>query len=422
MTSISSSPAAATPAAPVRRLSFKLRALNQVGDALKKVGIRPINFRKEGLLKDAAKQTGLKDFGDPVFHDPLTRLGTSIDKEANLKLLNTIGHRIGFLVSLKKRLYIQQDLNRFPEISQVPVTAPLFILGMPRSGTTLLHNLLSMDDDARWLHPWEDEEPWPERPSPEAPDPRESKFRATLEARRAMNPKLAMMHDFDSPGECDKLFSPTFFSHSHAVALNIPTYAQWLEEASWQEWLPPYRYYRQQLQRLSWYRPGGTWVLRSPQHMGVLETLLEVFPDARCIHLHRDPKRSIPSASSFVVTQVQRERQADPQKLGELIAGRLARRLDRTIASRKTLPANHFFDIHYPDLLADPIATIRRVYDYFGLEMTATSEHRMRGWLLDNPQHKRGVHKYTLEQFGLTAEKIDRLYGDYREYFGVQTE
>lgn len=409
-------------AAPMRRPPLKVRAINQLAGLLQQVGIQPVNFRQEGLLKDAAKRAGLTDFGDPAFRDPLARLASGIEREANLKFLNAVGHRTGLLVMLRKRLYIQRDLNRFPEIAQAPVARPLFILGMPRSGTTLLHNLLSMDDGSRWLHPWEDEEPWPDRPSDGAPDPREARFRASLEARRARNPKLAMMHDPDSPGECDKLFAPTFFSHSHAVALDIPTYAQWIEEAPWQEWLPAYRHYRQQLQRLAWYRPGGHWVLRSPQHMGVLETLFQVFPDARCIHLHRDPKRSIPSAASFVITQVQREREADPHKLGRFIAGRLSRRLDRAIASRRTLPPAPFIDVHYPDLLRQPIETVRRIYDRFGMEMTPETERRMRGWLVDNPQHKRGVHKYTLEQFGLTAEEIDRLYGRYREYFDVQTE
>src|SRR5262249_45277134 len=153
-----------------------------------------------------------------------------------------------------------RDLATHPEILQTPLARPIFILGMPRSGTTLLQNLLLADSGSRWLRPWEIEEPWPERA---ADDPREQRFRRRVEQSRSGNPEIDKIHAIDSPADCDILFLPTFFANLQTISLHLPTYDCWLDERSEEEWIAPYTYYRQELQRLTWYQAGGHWVLKS---------------------------------------------------------------------------------------------------------------------------------------------------------------
>jgi hypothetical protein len=293
---------------------------------------------------------------------------------------------------------------------------------MPRSGTTLLQNLLLADSGARWLRPWEIEEPWPERGA--ADDPREQRFRRRVENSRSGNPEIDKIHAIDSPTDCDILFLPTFFANLQTISLHLPTYDRWLDERSEQEWVAPYTYYRQELQRLAWYQAGGHWVLKSPLHLGHIEALLHVFPDARVIHLHRDPRKTVPSTCSMV-TEVRRQKKADikPFQVGGFICQRLATRVVRAMAARESVPAAaEILDVAYPDLLRDPVGTVLSIYRHFGGEPDAGMIERMKEHLQQNPQHKRGVHRYSLADFGLDPAAVDHEFAAYRQRFGVGVE
>lgn len=381
------------------------------------------DFRVERLLDSARRQTGLADFGDQGFVTPL-RLVTECILKAGLVPAALSGQRRWLVEILKRRLYIQRDLSRHPEILAVALERPIFVVGMPRSGTTLLHNLLLTDQGCRWLREWEVEEPWPERRGA-GEDPRERSYHERIaRSRTGSSNEMDTIHAIDSPADCDLLLLPTFYANLLAVALDIPDYERWLLGLSWEAWAQPYEYYRRELQRLLWYGPGGRWVLKSPVHLGNLRALSTAFPDARILHIHRDPARAVPSTCSMVATVRKRTMgKVDRPAIGQFILTRLAARVDSANAAREALPATvQIQDVQYLDLLRDPLGTMERIYGGFGMPLGPEGRQRMEAWLRDNPQHKRGVHRYAADDFGLSRAQLDRAFAAYRERSQVQAE
>jgi len=378
----------------------------------------------DSLLASARRYSGLTDFGGQDFLPALRLLANSIRREAGLPTGVRTGQRWMLVDLLKRRLYIQRDLVQHPEILDVALPQPIFIVSMPRSGSTLLQNLLLADPGRRWLREWEVGEPWPaERGDGE--DPREHAYREKIARSRAGDggsSQLDLIHAVDSPADCGSLFLPTFHANDLAVALDIPSYEQWLLQLSWEAWVPPYEYYRRELQRLLWYAPGGCWVLKSPMHLGNLRALTTVFPDARILHLHRDPLRVVPSTCSMVNAVRMQPRGPQPEAIGRFILRRLASRSAAAIAARDVPTTAQVQDVHYLDLLHDPLGTMERIYAGFGLQLMPETRERMAAWLRDNPQHKRGVHRYAAADYGLDPAEVRRTFAAYCERFQVQSE
>jgi hypothetical protein len=402
-------------------VSLQRRAYFAAGTFLRYLKIDLADFSEEGLLAAARRYTGLSDFGDPGFRTALAVLTQSTRTEAKLSFEQSVGERFWLIEVLKRRLHIQKDLLQHPEILQERIASPLFILGMPRSGTTLLQNLLHADAGARWLRPWELEEPWPKA---EGPDPRERSFLRRLEQSRSGLNEMDKIHALDSPADCDLLFLPTFYANLQTVSLHIPSYNRWLEERTEKEWEGPYAYYRTELQRLQWHRPvQGHWALKSPLHLGHIPALLATFPDARLIHLHRDPRKAVASTCSMVLTQRQQKTaKVDRAEIGRFISERLANRVERAMSARQSVPAGQIVDVQYADLLRSPKETVQRIYEHFGMSVGPEMMQGLDDHLRENPQHKRGVHQYGLDQFGLSAEEIDRLFAYYRSAYQVPVE
>lgn len=410
------------PAFSVSR-SLRRRAFFAAGTFLRYLKIDLVDFKEENLLAAARRNTGLSDFGDRGFMPGLREMTGSIQAEARLGFPAAVGERFWLIEILKRRLHIQNDLTRHPEILAGRIAAPLFILGMPRSGTTLLHNLLRSDGRARWLRPWELAEPWPKMPEG-APDPREIEFLRRLEQSRSAFSELDKIHALDSPADCDLLFLPTFSANLQTTSLHVPSYNRWLEERSEDDWRGPYAYYRAELQRLQCYGPArGHWVLKSPLHLGHLPALLATLPDARLVHLHRDPKKVVASTCSMVAAQrSQKTRRIDFVEIGRFISGRLVARVERSLNARRNIPPSQIIDVLYADLLSDPLGTVHKIYGHFGLEVGPDMVRGMETHLKENPQHKRGVHQYGLDPFGLSAAEIDDLFADYCSSFGIPRE
>ncbi|MBX6313202.1 MAG: sulfotransferase [Isosphaeraceae bacterium] len=404
-------------AAPIWDYPYRpawVRVLNAVGRVM---GRRWPSLDPEALMAEAQRRAGLSDWGDDSFREGLEVLATSFEEQGHTHTFGRLFFREYCLRMLVNRLKIQDDLKRYPEILEVPIRRPVIITGFPRSGTTLLHRLLAEAPFARSLLFWEALEPSPP-PTAETrrTDPRIARARRTLKTLYALSPRLAAAHlyEAESPEECNNLFAHAFRASINAFLFDVPRYFDWLGE---QEWIGPYQYMRRQLQLLSWRCPGDHWVLKAPGHIFVIDVLLTIFPDASIIQTHRDPLQMIPSlcslASAFRGITAER---VDLRRLGAELTEVMAVGIERAMKVRASADPARFFDVSYPALVADPIGTVRTLCAHFGYPCDATFETRMRRWLAENPQHKHGVHRYSLEQFGLDPDALNRRFAAYHAW------
>jgi len=377
------------------------------------------------ILAAARRRTGLADFGDARFRVPLARLLQSYRDDARLHPVGRVMARHRCVVLATNRLRIQRDLTEHPEILETPIRWPLFVLGLPRTGTTLLYGLLSQDPCTRPLLTWQTF--WPSPPPGTVdgrPDPRIKRARRAVRAMHRLAPQLPIMHPMDpeGPEECTFLMANTFVSFAFLMSGDLAGYEQWLWESG-PEFLPwAYDYYRRLLQLLQWRRPPRRWVLKSPVHLFSLGALLAAFPDGRVVQTHRDPAKVIPSGCSlFAVTRGMFTDEVRPEALGPQFAEGCAKALGRAMAARDHAPGR-VCDVQYADLVADPIGTVHRIYRHFGDEVPAAMEPAMQRWMAQNPRNKHGVHRYDLEQFGLNRAQIDGLFGPYCQRFGIVPE
>ncbi|MEW6381021.1 MAG: sulfotransferase [bacterium] len=399
------------------------RLINRAGKTLDRLGISLINLSAESLLKAACRQTGLSDWGDEDFLTPLTILLDSYNQEADLSFLGRISVRQNCIRLLSNRLRIQDDCNRYPQILETPICRPLFIVGLPRTGTTLLHNLLAQDPTVRVPRTWELMQPSP----PPTPEGRKTDRRIAAASKKinrifACAPQIFSIHPFDptGPEECILLFQHGFTSYLFVLYTNVPHYTEWLLQ---HDMVPAYQYYRRQLQLLQWRCPGSHWVLKSPAHLFSLNALLTVFPDACLVQTHRDPHKVVPSLCSLSAMAISlSSNRLDLKCLGERGLSLCGTAIDRAMQVRESASPGQFYDVHYRDLVTDPIGVVRQIYTHFSYDFDPCMEKGMRQWLAANPQFKHGSHRYSLDQFSLDRQAIASRFAAYREKFNVGQE
>ncbi len=377
-------------------------------------------FDDRSLLDEAQRATGLSDFGEDGFREPLGVLLRSLREEAPLNEVGRQTMRGRVLESLETRLKAQDWFTRHPEILEEEVGAPLVVVGLMRSGTTMLQRILASDPRhyaAMW---WETRFP---APPPDVdwsrPDPRIAPAEAEVAAILAADPKQAAIHPWDAqaPDEEIMLLEHSFYSHVPEAYTDLPTYRAWLND---QDWTPAYRYLYGLVQFLQWQkRQRGEvrerWVLKTPGHLGYIDTLFEVFEGARIIQTHRDPLETVPSAASMntALWDLMSD-EPDAHEAGRQWSDRLAWGLRRGMESRDRLPADRFADLWFRDALVDPIGELERVYGIFGIEMTPEARAAMERWRVENRRDKRPSHEYVLADYGLTKEGIERDFAEYR--------
>jgi len=380
---------------------------------------RQVELSKEFLLETAQQTTGLSDFGNQRFLVGLGQLLESIDKEAEL---HSMGRKIiqRLIVRLLvNRLQMQDDFKRYPEILQVPIKRPLFIIGLPRTGSTYLHNLLSQDPSSRWLHLWEVYSP---SPSPDsqtwATDPRIKKTQESFKTYEMFAPESTAMHKYDacSPEECIWLLQHDFTSISFSFLTSIPSYTEWLKT---QDMIPVYEYYRQQLQLLGWKWSADRWVLKNPFHTAELSALMTVFPDACFIQTHRDPLQVTASYSRLIekLRPIYSDK-INHQSLGKEILDILSYQIKQGMKARATISNQQICDILFSDLVKDPVSTVRQIYDHYGYEYTREMEKNLYNYINDNPRYKHGKYSYSLEEFGLDANSVNEKFEKYFAQIG----
>jgi hypothetical protein len=394
---------------PTRALGWA----NAIGRGLGRIGLRP-SLEEESLLRAARRVTRLSDFGDEGFRLPLRRMLQSYAEDAPLSPSGRLLRRIDFVDMLANRLRVERAIAREPRIADDPVRSPLIVTGLPRTGTTLLQRLLSLDPDARALLTWE--AMWPgaiARARGGAVDPRIRYTRRLVWMARRLLPGIDRVHPLDpeGPEECTRLLDSSFRCAYFAVENRLPGYAGWLESEGPDAMLPAYRWYARQLQVLQSQRPAsGRWVLKSPAHLGNLDALLRVIPDARIVITLRDPREAVASACSlFALLYATTAEDSRTGRMGPGVAASLARALMQGLESAARDPARVRV-VRYDDLVAHPVATLEAVHAGFGLPFSAALESSARAWLAANPQGRHGVHRYNLESYGLDAETVDRLF------------
>lgn len=415
-------------ASPQRAVRFEaprqpapVKAYNALANTLRRCGIRLSELRPEALCAQARKQTSLHDFGDEGFREPLRLLIRSLETEADLHAFGRMRARQLIVSGLVNRLRLENDWKQSPEILEQPLARPLFILGLPRTGTTLLFNLLACDPRHRWLSFWEAHTPSPppQRDTYDK-DPRLRTARRHLRILDYLLPGLAAIHEFgaDRPEECYPLLANSFAGVQYTWGFFVPGYNDWLASC---DMGPVYRYFRKQLQLLQWHCPGERWLLKSPVHLHYLDSLLAAFPDACIVQLHRDPLEVLPSACSLRATlHGMVMNRVDVRRLSEGLAKEAAGDVMRAIEVRRHVGSGNFYDVGYRDLLRDPIGTARSIYERFGDVLHPDAEASMTAYLASNPQHKHGVHVYSLEQFRLDADTERRRFAPYTETFAAE--
>lgn len=413
-----------TPWSPERRPAW-VRGVNAAGRAAWAVGAPRPRLDAASLLEQAERRTGLSDFGEPSFREPLSIFTQALEEEAALTPIGRFIARHEVRTLLENRLQIEDTLRRHPEIEDEPVAPPLFVTGTGRSGTSILHELLAQDPRHRALLSWEALHPCPP-PTPEHrdDDPRIRKAERELRLWERVAPIYRTMHENGArvPQECIYLTAHAFASDLLSGSYSVPSYATWLARADLR---PGYRTHRRLLKLLQWRVRAERWVLKAPSHLWALPALLAVYPDARIVQTHRDPLAVIASMTSLMATLLWiRSDRVDPRALGPRTVRSVAYMLEQATALRDAggLPPGRVVDVRYQDFLADPIAAVAGVYDAFGLTLSAEAERRMRAYLAAKPQGRHGVHAWRLEDTGIDADAARERFAAYRERFGVPAE
>lgn len=319
---------------------------------------------------------------------------------------------------IRNRILIKNFLAANEHIAEEPIEKPLFIVGFPRTGTTLLFNLLAQYPGARVPLYWELQHPVPPPAADQRnTDPRIRQVEYELEEFYKAFPKMRMIHEHKTqgPDECLFLLRNSFTCVSYALAGDLTAYTDWLLGHDMSE---DYRYYRRQLQLLQSGTPGSPWILKSPVHLRQLNVLLKVFPDANIVQTHRDPESFLPSVCSMHATfkRVYKQK-VNYRRIGEIQLDLMKNFLDHAMEARSVADPKRFFDVRYTDLVADPLGTAHKIMEYFRYPEKAGYDKKMTAWLAENRQHKHGKHVYTLEHFGLSPETISDTFSKYRQRF-----
>ena len=383
---------------------------------------RASGLDSERLLELAAGQAGLSDFGDLPFREGIDVLLWALEHESGNppERLESVARNL-LVPALVKRLRLVDDRKRYPEIAAQEVRAPIVITGLPRTGSTHLQALLAARPGARSPREWEMRLPSPPpEPATFAADPRIAEVQRAIEVR-ANAAQLQAIHPYGAqrPEQCLGLIDWGFVNQTYLAYQRIPSYYEFYLNADQRV---VYSHHRRMLQHLQARNPGE-WVLKWPKHLFGLDALLEVYPDARIVWTHRDPARVIPSSVSFVgALRSMNSPLFDPQRFGAEWAGLEELGLHRGLSVRDRVGDDRFLDVHYNDLTADPVATVTRIYQHFGIPVDDETVRRVADFSDDNPQGKHGAHRYTPEQFGLDPERIRRRFAAYAERFGIEPD
>jgi len=382
-----------------------------------------MSLSPDSLVAEARAQTRLSEFGGESFREGLGCLVDSLNSDAKLHAAGEQMARHHLVRLLSSRLQVEDWIRRHPEIERLPITAPVFVIGLPRTGTTALSRLLARDPDTRSLRTWESVSPVP---PPEAEsqhrDPRISAVQAGIDAMRAQSPGYRAMYDAeaDDPTECQDLLGMEFRAQHFCGSYWVPSFGAWQRDCDMD---PAYRFHRRTLQLLQWRCGPSRWLLKSPTHMLSLDALLRTYPDARFIMTHRDPTKvlaSLCSLTSFMISGTTDE--LDRRALAEFNLEIWVEALQRAMRFRSRLGEARFADLHFHEQQADPVGAVERAYRKLGMDFGDRAREPMQAWAREHRRGQHGEHRYTLADWGLETARVRERYAFYTEHFAVRAE
>ncbi len=384
--------------------------------------IPEVKFDSAEILKRAREETGLSDFGDEHFMPAFEVLVEALEKEAKLNAVGRITQYQRILNSLKNRARMEEWFRRYPEIAQEDLAPPVVIVGLARTGTTMLHRILA--NDARFYAPlwYEVRNPSPYMDwSADQADQRLLEATEEVNALLAANPEFAAIHPMDPLGADEEimLLEHSFYSYVPNAFAHIPSYTQFVARS---DNAPAYRYLKRQLQFLQWQKKqrGETaerWLLKTPHHLHFMDLLLSVFPDAQILATHRDPVLSVPSITSMNYNLwITCSDHADKLAVAREWSLLFANGVKHTMEVRKQ-HSEQFFDAWFEDTVARPFEVIEKMYQFLGMPMTEQAKLAMQQHREANRREDRPVHEYTLEEYGYTDKGIRAMYKEYCETF-----
>jgi hypothetical protein len=315
---------------------------------------------------------------------------------------------------LSRRLYIQDNFRAHPGIEDIEIKSPLFITGLPRTGTTVMHNLASLDPAWRVLLYWELLYPYTREDMPNFEAHAIHLAGQGLKGLYAMKPEFIYRHETRATGpeECFNLIRISFYSIAWANEWYLANYLQWFLQ---QDMTDSYRYYKKLLKLLLWRKPADHLLLKCPAHLFNVDAIFKVFPDARVIWMHRDPCRSI--ASGLSLLSVFHDIGDGPDEFIESYMEYFKQSLQKTMALEKS-GKHQLKSVSYKKLMEDPVGVIGDIYREFGYTWDSGKAANISKWLGENPQHKHGAHKYNLEKYGFSQADIRARFPDYYDEYG----
>ncbi len=394
--------------------------LDMMGEAGAAVHLRPGD-----LMAAAAAETGLDGFGPRDFVERLDVLCRSLAHEAGLNDAGRFAQSQLLTGLLRNRLLVEDLITRHPEILAEPIVSPIIICGLPRTGTTHLHNLLSADPALRSLPYWESLEPVladADQPTDGRADPRIERCDMALSFVNAAMPEFKRMHEMtvDHVHEEIQLLAVDFSSMLFETIAPMPT---WRDHYLARDQRPSYAYLRKILQALQWLRGGTRWVLKSPQHLEQFPALVDTFPDAVFVVTHRDPVSVTASMLTMLGYSARLgQDRVDTARIGGYWDDRLQRMLAACVADRDRLPADRSIDVHFDQFMGDDLGMVRRIYDLARQPTTDESEAAMAAFMRDHPRGRHGGVLYDLGQFGIDRAQLRASMAFYVDRFGVSME
>ena len=371
-------------------------------------------------------RTGLSDFGGDRWREGFGIFVRALEEEAQLNFIGRVLARSDVLNWLENRLQMTEARKAHPEIEQERIEKPVFITGLPRTGTSILHDLMGHDPASRVPLAWEVRHPCP---PPEAAtyesDPRIDRADEEVRLWCDIVPEYDSMHELGAriPVECIQLTAHEFLSDELAGRHVVPSYAAWLAST---DLVPAYAFHRQMLQLLQWRAPAERWVLKAPSHLAALGPLLAVYPDARIVWTHRDPLTVIASVASilFSTAWVRSDAVDAEQVLSWFTGETCAAILDAgsAVRDREDLSTANFCDVLYTDLVDNPVKTIAKVYDHFGMPFGIEAESRIRAAVRSKPKGRYGDHRYDFSNTGWDPRAERERFTPYQERYGVASE
>jgi hypothetical protein len=399
------------------RPQLPVRLFNGFGALLEKSRIPSTRLVATDLIETAKRRSHLNDFGESDFFEALSRLLESCQDEARLNLIGKIALKTDVLETLSARLKMERDRQLYPNIAHQEIREPVFIVGLPRSGTSLLHRLLSADPEHRCPLMWEVRSP--------SPPTRAHEKRRIQRATQSCNffnwlvPTFRYAHAIGAevPQECVSMMTPTFLSDQFDAMYYVPSYRAWFFRQNLQ---PAYEYHRRFLQHLQFRRTAGRWILKAPTHMFAMPALLSVYPDALFVQTHRTPVDSMASVASLVTIL----RSAFSDAVDSFTVSREAiqywsETMKKFLRERDRLANNRICDIQYDEIRREPIRAVRRIYEYFDWSLSHEAERRMRLLVAKQAKRESANHRYDLSQFGSSAEEVLTVFETYCQRFGL---